>query len=60
MKVTLSPQTIKTIEEILNSEKTVEIAIRRDKLIVWAVQSKKKIEQTAAQAVEKANTGYSQ
>ena len=40
--VKLVPELIKAIEEILNSGKTVEIAVRNGKLVLWAVNSKKK------------------
>lgn len=43
--VKLVPELIKAIEEILNSGKTVEIAVRNGKLVLWAVNSKKKYEQ---------------
>lgn len=38
----------KAIEEILQSGKTVEIAVRNGKIVIWAVASKKKIEQPIA------------
>ena len=40
----LTPDVIKTIEEILRQGKTVEIAVRNGKLIVWAVTNKRKLE----------------
>ena len=46
--VKLVPELIKAIEEILNSGKTVEIAVRNGKLVLWAVSSKKKYEQPIA------------
>lgn len=46
--VKLVPELIKAIEEILNSGKTVEIAVRNGKLVLWAVNSKKKYEQPIA------------
>ena len=42
--VKLVPELIRAIEEILNSGKTVEIAVRNGKLVLWAVSSKKKYE----------------
>lgn len=46
--VKLVPELIRAIEEILNSGKTVEIAVRNGKLVLWAVNSKKKYEQPIA------------
>lgn len=46
--VKLVPEFIRAIEEILNSGKTVEIAVRNGKLVLWAVNSKKKYEQPIA------------
>lgn len=46
--VKLVPEIIRAIEEILNSGKTVEIAMRNGKLVLWAVSSKKKYEQPIA------------
>ena len=43
--IKLSPGLIKTIEAILNSGKTVEIAVRNKTVVVWAVSSKRKYEQ---------------
>lgn len=43
--VKLIPELIRVIEEILSSGKTVEIAVRNGKIVVWAVNSKKKYEQ---------------
>jgi hypothetical protein len=43
--VRLVPELIRAIEEILSSGKTVEIAVRNGKIVVWAVASKKKYEQ---------------
>lgn len=45
MSIKLFPELIRTIEEILNTGKSVEIAVRNGKVIVWAVSSKKKSEQ---------------
>ena len=44
--IRLSREMIRQIEDILAAGKTVEIAIRNGKLIIWAVSSKKKYEQT--------------
>ena len=44
-KCHLLPETVAKIEEILTAGKTVEIAERHNKVIVWAVSSKKKYEQ---------------
>lgn len=46
--VKLVPELIRAIEEILQSGKTVEIAVRNGKIVIWAVASKKKIEQPIA------------
>lgn len=46
--VKLVPELIRAIEEILNSGKTVEIAVRNGNLVLWAVNSKKKYEQPIA------------
>lgn len=46
--VKLVPELVRAIEEILNSGKTVEIAVRNGKLVLWAVNSKKKYEQPIA------------
>lgn len=43
--IRLVPELIRAIEEILNSGKTVEIAVRNGKIVLWAVNSKKKYEQ---------------
>lgn len=42
--IQLNPALVKAIEEILQSGKSVEIAVRNGKIVVWAVASKKKIE----------------
>ena len=47
-KCQLSPETVAKIEEILTTGKTVEIAERHEKVVVWAVSSKKKYEQPIA------------
>ncbi len=44
----LTPETVAKIEEILTVGKTVEIAERHEKVVVWAVSSKKKYEQPIA------------
>lgn len=46
--VKLVPELIRAIEEILNGGKTVEIAVRNSKIVVWANSSKKKYEQPIA------------
>lgn len=46
--IRLTPELIKAIEEILNDKNTAEIAVRKDKIIVWSVKSKKKHEQPIA------------
>lgn len=46
--VKLVPELIRAIEEILNGGKTVEIAVRNGKIVVWANSSKKKYEQPIA------------
>lgn len=43
--IKLVPELIRAIEEILSAGKTVEIAVRNGKIVVWAVNSKKKYEQ---------------
>lgn len=43
--IKLVPELIREIEEILKAGKTVEIAVRNGKIVVWAVASKKKYEQ---------------
>lgn len=47
-KCQLSPETVAKIEEILTAGKTVEIAERHEKVVVWAVSSKKRYEQPIA------------
>lgn len=47
-EIRLTPEAVKQIEEILTTGKTVEIAERHEKVIVWAVNSKKKYEQPIA------------
>lgn len=47
-KIRLTPEAVRKIEEILTAGKTVEIAERHEKVIVWAVNSKKKYEQPIA------------
>ena len=44
MCVTLPPEIVREIEEILKSGKEAEVAILNGKLIVWAVSNKKKCE----------------
>mgnify|MGYP000683498590 FL=1 len=47
-EIRLTPEAVRQIEEILTTGKTVEIAERHEKVIVWAVSSKKKYEQPIA------------
>lgn len=47
-EIRLTPEVVRTIEEILTTGKTVEIAERHEKVIVWAVSSIKKYEQPIA------------
>lgn len=47
-EIRLTPEVVRKIEEILTAGKTVEIAERHEKVIVWAVNSKKKYEQPIA------------
>lgn len=47
-EIHLTSEVVKKIEEILTAGKTVEIAERHEKVIVWAVSSKKKYEQPIA------------
>ena len=47
-EISLTPEVVRQIEEILATGKTVEIAERHAKVIVWAVSSKKKYEQPIA------------
>ena len=46
--IKLTLEFIKEIEEILNAGKTAEISIRNGKIVLWAVNSKKKTEQPIA------------
>lgn len=46
--IKLTSDFIKEIEEILNAGKTAEISIRNGKIVLWAVNSKKKTEQPIA------------
>ena len=46
IRVFITREVIKQIEDILRSGKSVEIAIRNGKLVVWAVSSKKRYETT--------------
>lgn len=46
--VKLTPEMIRAIEEILDQEKTAEVALRKGKIVVWQVASKKKYEQPIA------------
>lgn len=46
--VKLVPEIVRAIEDILKSGKTVEIAVRNGKVVLWAVSSKKKYEQPIA------------
>ena len=41
-EIRLTPEAVRQIEEILTTGKTVEIAERHEKVIVWAGSSKKK------------------
>lgn len=47
-EIRLTPEAVRKIEEILTTGKTVEIAERHEKVVVWAVRSKKKYEQPIA------------
>lgn len=47
-EIRLTPEAVRQIEEILTTGKTVEIAKRHEKVIVWTVSSKKKYEQPIA------------
>lgn len=47
-EIRLTPVAVKKIEEILTMGKIVEIAQRNEKVVVWAVSSKKKYEQPIA------------
>ena len=47
-EIRLTPEAVRKIEEILTTGKTVEIAERHEKVVVWAVSSKKKYEQPIA------------
>lgn len=47
-EIRLTPEAVRKIEEILTAGKTVEIAERHEKVVVWAVNSKKKYEQPIA------------
>ena len=47
-EIRLTPEAVRKIEDILTTGKTVEIAERHEKVIVWAVSSKKKYEQPIA------------
>ena len=42
--VKLSSETVREIETLLGQGYKVEVAVLRDRLVVWTVQSKKKIE----------------
>jgi len=46
--ISLEPELIAEIEEILKSGKSVEIAVRNGKIVVWAVSNKKRYEQPIA------------
>lgn len=46
--ISLDPELIAEIEEILKSGKSVEIAVRNGKIVVWAVSNKKRYEQPIA------------
>lgn len=47
-EISLTPEVVRKIEEILTAGKTVEIAERHEKVVVWTVSSKKKYEQPIA------------
>ena len=47
-EIRLTPEVVRKIEEILTAGKSVEIAQRRDSVVVWAVSSKKKYEEPIA------------
>lgn len=57
-EIRLTPEAVRKIEEILTTGKTVEIAERHEKVIVWAVSSKKKYEQPITYVIGTAITGY--
>ena len=40
----LSPEAVRTINQILNRGKGCEIAVRNGKLVIWETSSKKKYE----------------
>ena len=42
--IRLTPEVVREIEKILSNGKTVEMAVRSGKVILWSVNSKKKIE----------------
>ena len=47
-EIRLTQEAVREIEKILTAGKTVEIAERHEKVVVWAVSSKKKYEQPIA------------
>ena len=47
-EIRLTPEVVREIEEILTAGKTVEIAERHEKVVIWAVSSKNKYEQPIA------------
>lgn len=47
-EIRLTQEAVRKIEEILAAGKTVEIAERHEKVVVWAVSSKKKYDEPIA------------
>lgn len=45
--LTLTPEAVQTINEILARGKSVEIGVRKDKIIIWEVSSTTKYEVVA-------------
>lgn len=48
-EISLSPNAVSQINEVLSNGKDVQISVRGNKLIIWETQSKKKYEVVVAQ-----------
>lgn len=48
IQIRLTPETVRTIEQIINRRNKVEIGFKNGKLCVWEIQSKTKHEQPVA------------
>ena len=57
--IRLTPETVRTIEQIINRRNKVEIGFKNGKLCVWEIQSKTKHEQPVAYGGRDSHLGLS-